>query len=143
MSGLLHPYVEAHPALEGCHRRSLELAHILQELLEQRDPSLVYWYETTPRGVFLHGTPIEVAPIFQEHLFKHTRAAVFTSATLAAAGSFAFLRDRLGLPAETEELLLPSPFAYDRQALLYIPREFPPPNAAIFARGWPRRAQAS
>jgi len=132
LSSLLHPHVETNAGLEGCHRRSLELAHILQELVQQRDASLVYWVEVTQRGVFLHGTPIEVAPIFREQLFQHTRAVVFTSATLATAGSFAFLRDRLGLPAETEELLLPSPFAYDRQALLYIPQEFPPPTAATF-----------
>jgi ATP-dependent DNA helicase DinG len=138
----LTPYRESHPALEGCQRRGQELQTILRELLEQRDPSLIYWYETTSRGVFFHGTPIEVAPIFQQHLFKHTPTAVFTSATLAAAGSFAFLRDRLGLPIDTRELLLPSPFAYEHQALLYIPSPFPQPNAGDFCQRVADEAQA-
>jgi ATP-dependent DNA helicase DinG len=142
LNGLLGPYRESHPALEGCQRRGLELQSILRELLEQRDPSLIYWYESSSRSVFLHGTPIEVAPIFQQHLFKHTPSAIFTSATLAAAGSFAFLRDRLGLPADTRELLLPSPFAYDQQALLYIPSPFPQPNSGDFCQRVADEAQA-
>ncbi len=131
---ILTPHADSHPALESCQRRAHEMLGVLTELLEQRNPSLIYWYESTARGVFLHGTPIEVAPIFQEHLFKHTPTAVFTSATLATAGSFAFLRDRLGLPEDTRELLLPSPFAYDQQALLYVPSRFPQPNAADFCQ---------
>jgi ATP-dependent DNA helicase DinG len=132
LRALLTPILEAQPPLEGCHRRCRELDLALKELLEQSDPSLIYWYETTPRAVFLHGTPIEVAPILQEHLFKRTTAAIFTSATLAAAGSFAFLRDRFGVPPETQEVLLPSPFDFAHQALLYIPARFPPPNAPEF-----------
>jgi ATP-dependent DNA helicase DinG len=53
---------------------------------------------------------------------------------LATAGSFAFLHDRLGLPGETRELLLPSPFDYHQQALLYVPSRFPQPNAADFCQ---------
>jgi ATP-dependent DNA helicase DinG len=112
----------------------VELAQGLRQLLEPADDSLIYWCETTQRGVFLHGTPIEVAPIFQSHLFQQTRAVVFTSATLAAAGTAAFVMERFGLPPDTRELLLPSPFAYERQALLYIPQPFPPPNAQDFCR---------
>lgn len=131
---VLSPHQDAHPALESCQRRGHELRSVLGELLEQRDPSLIYWYETSSRGVFLHGTPVEVAPIFQQHVFKHTPTAIFTSATLATAGSFAFLRDRFGLPVDTRELLLPSPFAYDQQAVLYLPSPFPQPNADDFCR---------
>lgn len=131
---MLAPHADSHPALEGCQRRANELRAVLGELLEQPNPSLIYWYETTARGLFLHGTPIEVAPIFQQHLFKHTPTVVFTSATLATAGSFAFLRDRFGLPDETRELLLASPFDYHQQALVYVPSPFPQPNATDFCQ---------
>jgi ATP-dependent DNA helicase DinG len=134
LRAVLSHHQDAHPALESCQRRGHELRSVLGELLEQRDPSLIYWYETSSRGVFLHGTPVEVAPIFQQHVFKHTPTVIFTSATLATAGSFAFLRDRFGLPVDTRELLLPSPFAYDQQAVLYLPSPFPQPNADDFCR---------
>jgi ATP-dependent DNA helicase DinG len=50
---------------------------------------------------------------------------VFTSATLAAAGDFTYTRARLGLD-DADELMVASPFDYERQALLYVPRDLPP-----------------
>jgi ATP-dependent DNA helicase DinG len=50
---------------------------------------------------------------------------IFTSATLAAAGDFTYSRGRLGLD-DADELLVASPFDYERQALLYVPRDLPP-----------------
>jgi ATP-dependent DNA helicase DinG len=132
LSASVTPHMEAHPALESCSRRALELRETIQVLLDQEDSSLVYWYESTPQGVFLNGTPLEVAPIVEEHLFQQTSAVVLTSATLSAAGTFDFIRERLGMPVESKELLLASPFSYDQQALLYIPARFPLPKEAPF-----------
>ncbi len=55
-----------------------------------------------------------------------------TSATLSVAGSFGFLRDLLGVPDEGRELLLHSPFDYERQAVAYIPTRFPAPSDSAF-----------
>jgi ATP-dependent DNA helicase DinG len=46
-------------------------------------------------------------------------------------GGFAYLRQRLGIEAD-EELLLPSPFDYSRQAILYVPRGMPEPQSGGF-----------
>jgi ATP-dependent DNA helicase DinG len=70
--------------------------------------------------------------MLQELLFDRVRAAVLTSATLAVDGAFAHLKARLGLES-TQELLLPSPFSYEKQALLYVPRGMPEPRSPAFA----------
>jgi ATP-dependent DNA helicase DinG len=54
---------------------------------------------------------------------------IFTSATLANAGSFALTLRQLGLASETDTLTVESPFDFNRQALLYLPRAMPEPNA--------------
>jgi ATP-dependent DNA helicase DinG len=49
-------------------------------------------------------------------------------------GPFAYVRARLGLPEEkaVEELVLSSPFDFTRQAMLYTPRDLPPPGTPEF-----------
>src|SRR6185503_3121911 len=49
----------------------------------------------------------------------------------AVDGGFQYLKQRLGLP-EASELLLPSPFDFARQAVLYVPRSMPDPRAPSF-----------
>ncbi len=124
------------PVFESFTRRSLELAVAARATIEQQDPTLVYWYEVTSQHVFVHGTPIDVAPVFRERLLPKTPAVVLTSATLSVAGSFGFLRDSLGMPPESREMILPSPYAYDKQALLYVPAvaasRFPAPQDPSF-----------
>ena len=46
--------------------------------------------------------------------------------------SFDFFRNSLGLPKESREILLRSPFAYDKQAMVYIPTRFPSPFDSDF-----------
>ena len=129
---VLEPHRENDAVFESFHRRTAEMALSLGEAVHQKAPDLVYWYEVTPQAFFIHGTPIEIAPIFQDPLFSGTHAVVLTSATLSVARSFGYLRHSLGVPAEAKELLLPSPFAYDKQALLYVPGRFPEPQDARF-----------
>jgi ATP-dependent DNA helicase DinG len=46
-------------------------------------------------------------------------------------GGFTYVKDRLGIEP-TGELLLASPFRYEEQALLYVPRDMPEPQAPEF-----------
>ncbi|GGJ07331.1 DNA polymerase III subunit epsilon [Alicyclobacillus cellulosilyticus] len=98
-----------------------------------RDPDWVVWLERVgpgPRDVRLHRTPVDVAGILADALFQQKDAVVMTSATLSAAGSFAFFKRQTGLAAMEEagrvrELTVPSPFDYRRQAMLCIPNDVP------------------
>ncbi|MGH7692279.1 MAG: helicase C-terminal domain-containing protein [Candidatus Dormibacteria bacterium] len=85
----------------------------------------VAWIEVE-RGdrAVLRTAPAEVAGMLQEHLFERCETTVLTSATLAVAGSFSYIRDRLGLE-DTQELVLDSPFDYLRQSLCCLPRGIP------------------
>ena len=94
----------------------------------------VAWVEARAHNVLAHLSPVEVGPHLSAGLYNEMRRLVFTSATLAGAGNLEPMRIRLGLPKEeTAKLVVPSPFALDRQALLYVPRRMPPPNSAEFA----------
>ncbi|NTW97796.1 MAG: DNA polymerase III subunit epsilon, partial [Oscillochloris sp.] len=75
----------------------------------------------------LLAAPLSVAEILQAQLFAQKQTAVLASATLTIAGSFDFVRERIGLPAP-EELLLESPFDYEQQAFVFIPNDIPEPN---------------
>ncbi len=126
------PLAEKIENLTCCGRRGSELSAALQTLLEQSDEKLVYWYELNQQAAFLNGTPVDIAPVLGQHLFPAAPATVITSATLSVAGSFDFLRNSLGVPAESREMSLRSPFAFERQALAYIPRRFPAPSDSSF-----------
>ena len=117
--------------ITGLAGRGLALAAELSFLFKAEDDSHVYFVETRGRGVFLRATPIDVSGRLKDLLFDRVRAAVLTSATLAVDGGFAYVKDRLGIEA-TDELLLPSPFHYEEQAVLYVPRHLPEPPAPGF-----------
>ena len=95
----------------------------------------VRWVERGARALFVRSAPVHVGHRLAETLFPRFRSTIFTSATLATHGQagFAHFRDRLGLPPETHELQLPSPFDYATQALLYVPRDLPDPRHPSFA----------
>jgi ATP-dependent DNA helicase DinG len=80
----------------------------------------------------LHASPVDISEIIRERVVGAVETAVFTSATLTAAGSFDFVRARLGLESAMEERLA-SPFDFARQALLYVPKDLPEPGDAMFA----------
>jgi ATP-dependent DNA helicase DinG len=117
--------------IAGLAGRCLTLAGELAFLFKAEDDGHVYFIETRGRGVFLRAMPIDVSERLKELMFDQVRAAVLTSATLAVDGGFSFLRDRLGIEA-TDELLLPSPFYFEDQAVLYVPRGLPEPPAPGF-----------
>jgi ATP-dependent DNA helicase DinG len=119
-------------ALAALAARSGDLRERLDLFLTQRMEDAVYWVEA-PRGrrssTTLRVTPVEVAPILRQFLFEGDRTVALTSATLSTTGSFTHVKRRLGITA-AREVILGSPFDYDRQALLYLPPSMPEPGAA-------------
>ncbi len=111
-------------------------------LFDQRpDQGFILWAEQQRRGDFsLHASPVEVGPLLRQTLLAEPHTSmVFTSATLAVGGegkpdkNLEYFRQRLGLDdEEVEELVLPSPFDFAVQALLYTPRDLPRPNHPDF-----------
>ena len=113
-------------------RRAHELRQALEFLMEGADPGFVHWIERRGRaGVFLQATPIEVADLLRQHLWDKVDSAVLTSATLAVAGGFDYVKSRLGLE-DARTLVVPSHFDYASQALLYIPNHLPNPSSPAY-----------
>jgi ATP-dependent DNA helicase DinG len=74
-----------------------------------------------------------VSGLLQDKLFERVETVVLTSATLASAGSFGFIRERLGL-AEADDLVAPPSYDYENQAVLYLPQRMPDPRSPQWAQ---------
>jgi len=111
--------------------RAREMGRRLQFWMESGDRAYVYWVEKRGRGTFLQATPIDVSTMLDEKLFDNLDTAVLTSATLAVAGEFEFVQQRLGLRS-ARTLVVPSHFDYNSQALLYVPQDLPEPRNPAF-----------
>ena len=120
---------EQPPELENVVRRIRQIRFDLQFIVAGDDKHFVYWLERRGRGVFLRASPIDVSSLLQDKLFERVETVVLTSATLASAGSFGFIKERLGLEAETSDLIAPSSFDYENQAVLYLPPRMPDPRS--------------
>jgi len=80
----------------------------------------------------LHASPLDISPYLEEHLYLKGRTTIFTSATLATNGNFAYYRSRIGLSEDVLEGIYPSHFHFQEQTLMYIPKDLPPPNHPDF-----------
>lgn len=96
-------------------------------------PGYSYWYECTSRHFTLALTPLTVAEKFKEVMAQKSGSWIFTSATLSVNDDLHHFTARLGID-EAQTLLLPSPFDYQHQALLCVPRNLPLPNQPGAAR---------
>ncbi len=106
---------------------------VLGLVAEDRHGKFVHWIEKRGKGVSLRATPVDVAPIMEDTLFRDGATAVLASATLAVDGGFEYIRGRLGLRTANERAI-PGHFDYRRQVLLYLPERMPAPNSEDFHR---------
>ncbi len=114
--------------LDTAFERVTMLKSRLERVCDTSITGYSYWYDTTPRHFGLHITPLSVAERFHQQMEEQKGSWIFTSATLAVDDDFSHFANRLGLkPAE--QFSLPSPFDYQQQALLCVPRFLPEPNS--------------
>lgn len=85
------------------------------------------WLDVNPRSVRLHLTPLDVAATLRSLFNVGHQAWVFTSATLAIGEDFSHFTERMGLPDATS-IAFPSPYALDRNGLIYLPPDLPNPS---------------
>jgi ATP-dependent DNA helicase DinG len=100
------------------------------------------WFEARKGAkgtlVRLCSAPLDVSHTIKSSILDRLKTVILTSATLTVGGSFAYLKNRTGIGlVESErliELLLASPFDYQRQAFVGIPSDLPPPTSFTFER---------
>jgi ATP-dependent DNA helicase DinG len=132
----------------GLKKRVADIREHLRFLLEAESVNTVFWIERRGgsamrqglRNTYLQATPIDVSELLSDLLFEQYPSVILTSATLTVQGGFAHLRKRLGL-REARELVVPSHFRYEEQALLYLPPGMPDPREPTFAPAAARTIQ--
>ncbi|MCA1768114.1 MAG: ATP-dependent DNA helicase, partial [Idiomarina sp.] len=112
---------------DNLHERAEQHLYIWRQLMDVDRTGYSFWFETTPRHVSLHQTPLSVAKTFGGYIKRNKMSWVFTSATLAVNGQFDYFTKRLGID-EADTLLLESPFDFAKQAKLCLPRYLPEAN---------------
>lgn len=90
----------------------------------------VLWLRYTEQNVIFANTPLTLAESFRKARSAMDCAWVFTSATISTKNSdnqnnFSYFLSELGLPSETQTYSWPSPFDYELQGRLYLPKNLP------------------
>ena len=123
----LEPLVVQSTGLQNCYLRLTALGDLLQDMMQQQDSRYIYWFEAREKYYALHKSPLEIADPLREFRSAFDTSWVLTSATLTVDHSFQHFQQQTGFdPAET--LLLDSPFDFQRQAMMLLPKHLPEPN---------------
>ena len=118
------------------HARRLEVSAFgLGEFLQMSRAGQAYWVERrlpeegrAHRGeMSLHASPVEVAERLEELVFRPECTTIMTSATLDVGRGLEFFAKRVGA-GEAETLLVESPFDYESQMRVYLPKGMPEPS---------------
>jgi ATP-dependent DNA helicase DinG len=118
------------------HARRLEASAFgLGEFLKMSREGYAYWVERrlpdegrVHRGeMSLHASPVEVAERLEELVFRPDCTTIMTSATLDVGRGLEFFAKRVGAQ-EAETLLVESPFDYESQMRVYLPKGMPEPS---------------
>ncbi|GGW94810.1 ATP-dependent DNA helicase [Alteromonas halophila] len=130
--GILHEVCRLHIGrdkdLDNLYERIVSTREQLDALCNTEQDGVSLWYETTPRHLIMHLTPLSIAAKFRRFINAVPRGWVFTSATLMVNGGFEHFQRRMGLE-DARTLGLDSPFNYQQQAMLCVPRYLPEPNS--------------
>ncbi|WCN39409.1 ATP-dependent DNA helicase [Aneurinibacillus uraniidurans] len=78
----------------------------------------------------LYSAPIDVSEILRQELFNE-KTVIMTSATLTTQGDFSFVANRMGID-DYKTMETPSPFNYEKQAMLLVPENVPAPTDVAF-----------
>jgi len=118
------------------HARRLEASACgLGEFLKMSREGHAYWVERrlpeegrAHRGeMSFHASPVEVAERLEELVFRPECTTIMTSATLDVGRGLEFFAKRVGAQ-EAETLLVDSPFDYESQMRVYLPKGMPEPS---------------
>ena len=117
--------------LESCFIRCEGLTVFIEELLSETKAEFIYWYENRNKFFIFHKTPIDISDPLTKFRQENKAAWILTSATLAVNKSFSHYQHETGF-LDSETLLLDSPFDYEKNALIYVPKDVPDANDLTF-----------
>jgi len=112
--------------LQSCCRRAQDLSAHLQSMHEELD-NIVHWVEIFKHSFILHLTPLNIGNMFQGFADTSTSAWILTSATLSVGGDFTYFQNKIGF-SDVKSYCFDSPYDYEHNTLLYLPRNLPEPG---------------
>lgn len=113
--------------IEQLFERTANLKNQLGNMYEAQKPGFSFWYETTKRHLTFSITPLNISEKFRVLVDNARSSWIFTSATLAVDDDLSHFANALGL-SPTAMKIYQSPFKYEQQSLLCIPRYLPEPS---------------
>jgi len=120
--------------IKGYGDRCDRLAESVDVIFGESSEKYVYWAEARKRKTgtqySFHAAPVDISGQMKQYLFDEVSPVVLTSATLSSSrglDAFSFIKERLGLE-QPLELVLDSPFEYEKNVLVYTPNGVPDPN---------------
>ena len=126
---------QLHSLLTPATRRRLDSVSSTVSLFHQGHPDMVFYTEEdTHGGTMLCATISDLTAQLRQTLWRQERPAVLTSATLAVGEDFRRFKEETGLLTDSRvtESVAPSPFDYQRNCLLYLPKYPPRQKAAAY-----------
>ena len=140
----LQTAVQLAPHLPGWLLHQREGMGDTLELFRNQDPWYVLYIQYSHSGTpalcaASRETPVQLA----RALWASGRPAILTSGTLATGGNFARAEQMLGLEqcGRTKKFVALSPFDYERNCLLYIPKDMPDSRIGTEAEYLARRIE--
>lgn len=140
--------------LDKLHARALAMANRIRHIFTPPQPttvapdsdddedSVVDEAQKTPASVALlewgegyfraSRLPIELDARFRQAMSYYADSWLFVSATLALGESFQHFNASLGLPFDIDTLIVQSPYDYQNNAVIHVPRHLPAPNSEGF-----------
>jgi ATP-dependent DNA helicase DinG len=131
----------------GLARSATRSAALLAETFpDEPAPDAFHWAQVRSQRngsplVVLRRSPFTVDGLLAEQLHRRIRRSILVSATLSTLGTFEIPRRQLGFDSP-DVLLAPvevrqgSPFNYEKNCLLYVPRNSPEPGAGTAGTDW-------
>lgn len=109
------------------------------ELMARPDPNWVLWVEKGEQSfskVEVVAAPLDVSGYIHDFLIARNglSSSVWMSATLATSGEdpFQFFKRSCGIDGHVIQSKVSSPFDFEKQAMMYLPKNMPDPNTREF-----------
>ncbi|MCD4817325.1 MAG: DEAD/DEAH box helicase family protein [Candidatus Cloacimonetes bacterium] len=129
--------------LESVNMRIADFHEKLMSLYNPQMKDFSFWLsnfrtedEKFPAGI-LNYAPLNIQDIMNKTLYSNVESIVFTSATIALRGKFKYFSNRMGLNLLdddlVQELVVESPFDYQKQAVVLIAGMLPAPQDKYFS----------
>ena len=113
--------------LEKLHEQLTSILERLVLLATDDSWDGLRWLEINPRSLRINLTPLDVSSTLNGLIDNAHQAWIFTSATLAVGEDFSHFTKRMGL-VDVAGLTFPSPYAVERNGLIYLPPGLPQPS---------------